>query len=80
MILKIGQDHLDEKEYEQNIICLLVRLFASTDRAMRVALLENLSQYITKLDKKTVNERIFPPIVYAHLMVVADAFIVQRIQ
>jgi SCY1-like protein 1 len=63
VILKIGGDHLDDKEYETTIIGLVVRLFASPDRAMRLALLENLSQFITKLDKRVVNDKIFPPIV-----------------
>jgi SCY1-like protein 1 len=39
---------------------VIIKLFASTDRAIRIALCENLSQIIEHLDSKTVCDKIFP--------------------
>ncbi|KAF9933442.1 hypothetical protein FBU30_005476 [Linnemannia zychae] len=58
-IVKIGSN-LDEQEYEALISNVLVKMFASTDRSIRLSLLENLSGFIDRINKKVVNDKIFP--------------------
>ncbi|KAF9575455.1 hypothetical protein EC968_003060 [Mortierella alpina] len=58
-IVKIGAD-LDEQEYESLISSVLVKMFASTDRTIRLSLLENLGGFIERINKKVINEKIFP--------------------
>ncbi|KAF9141463.1 hypothetical protein BGX30_004760 [Mortierella sp. GBA39] len=58
-IVKIGAT-LEEQEYEALITNVLVKMFASTDRSIRLSLLENLSGFIERINKKVVNEKIFP--------------------
>ncbi|KAF9540396.1 hypothetical protein EC957_004342 [Mortierella hygrophila] len=58
-IVKIGAS-LEEQEYEALITNVLVKMFASTDRSIRLSLLENLSGFIERINKKIVNEKIFP--------------------
>ncbi|KAF9320717.1 hypothetical protein BG003_005168 [Podila horticola] len=58
-IVKIGSD-LEEQEYEALISNVLVKMFASTDRTIRLSLLENLGGFIDRINKKVVNEKIFP--------------------
>ncbi|KAG0295803.1 hypothetical protein BGZ97_004729, partial [Linnemannia gamsii] len=58
-IVKIGAN-LEEQEYETLISNVLVKMFASTDRSIRLSLLENLSGFIERINKKVVNEKIFP--------------------
>ena len=54
---------LSEEEYESSITPVIVRLFASQDRAIRVCLLDNLPLMIDHLPQKLVNDRIFPQMV-----------------
>lgn len=61
-IIRIGSK-LSEDEYEAKLTPLILRLFASPDRAMRVCLLDNLPQMIDRLSQKDVNNKIFPLIV-----------------
>lgn len=61
-IVKIGAT-LEEQEYEALISNVLVKMFASTDRSIRLSLLENLSGFIERINKKVVNEKIFPSMV-----------------
>ncbi|KAF9356456.1 hypothetical protein BGX26_005230 [Mortierella sp. AD094] len=58
-IVKIGAT-LDEQEYETLIGNVLVKMFASTDRTIRLSLLENLGGFIERINKKVVNDKIFP--------------------
>ncbi|KAF9978646.1 hypothetical protein BGZ73_001299 [Actinomortierella ambigua] len=58
-IVKIGQD-LDEQEYDAMVGGVIVKMFASTDRAIRLSLLENLAGFIERINKKVVNDKIFP--------------------
>ena len=51
------------ENYPDTIIAPLVKLFASPDRSIRMALLEQLPEYVDKLDKKTVSDKIFPHLV-----------------
>ena len=67
VILQIGAKLFDD-EYESQLTPVLVRLFASPDRAMRVCLLDNLPLMIDRLSTKIINDRIFPNIVSAPFM------------
>ncbi|KAG0202102.1 hypothetical protein BGX28_005284 [Mortierella sp. GBA30] len=58
-IVKIGAG-LEEHEYEALISNVLVKMFASTDRTIRLSLLENLGGFIDRINKKVINEKIFP--------------------
>ncbi|KAF9097153.1 hypothetical protein BGX23_009642 [Mortierella sp. AD031] len=58
-IVKIGAN-LEEQEYEALISNVLVKMFASTDRSIRLSLLENLNGFIDRINKKVINEKIFP--------------------
>jgi SCY1-like protein 1 len=61
-IMKIGAK-LSDDEYETKLVPVIVRLFASPDRALRVCLLDNLPLMIDRLPQKEVNGKIFPMIV-----------------
>ena len=62
LIVKIGKD-VSQEEYNNTILAPIVKLFASPDRGIRMALLDNLPEYTDKLDKKTVDGKIFPNLV-----------------
>lgn len=62
LILSLA-DSLPEKEYTSSIIGPLIRMFATPDRAMRMALLEGLDKFADKLTSKDVTERIWPHLV-----------------
>jgi SCY1-like protein 1 len=62
VIMKIGA-RLSDDEFESSITPVIVRLFASPDRAMRVCLLDNLPSMIDRLPQKVVNDKIFPQMV-----------------
>jgi len=54
---------LSEEEYSAQITPVIVRLFGSPDRALRVCLLDNLPLMIDHLSQKIVNDKIFPQMV-----------------
>ncbi|KAL9097284.1 MAG: hypothetical protein Q9165_000711 [Trypethelium subeluteriae] len=54
---------LSEEEFDTQITPVVVRLFASPDRAMRVCLLDNLPLIIDHLSQKLVSDKIFPQMV-----------------
>lgn len=62
LVMRIAQK-LSEDEYEAQITPVVVRLFASPDRALRVCLLDNLPLMIDHLSQKIVSEKIFPQMV-----------------
>ena len=62
LVLSLGAS-LPQAEYTTAIVQPLIRMFASPDRAMRMALLEGLPTYAEKLDQKTVSEKIWPNLV-----------------
>lgn len=51
---------LTSTEFQVELAPALTKLYASNERAIRVALLKNLSSYIHHLDEKTVDSDIFP--------------------
>lgn len=54
---------LNEDEYNAQVTPVIVRLFGSPDRALRVCLLDNLPLMIDHLSQKVVSDKIFPQLV-----------------
>lgn len=54
---------LPNEDFETKVTPFIVRSFANPDRALRVALLDNLPQIISRLPQKIVNDKLFPHIV-----------------
>lgn len=54
---------LSEDEYDAQITPVIIRLFGSPDRALRVCLLDNLPLMIDHLSQKVVTDKIFPQMV-----------------
>ena len=61
------------------ILVYLVKLFASADRGVRMALLDHLSEYSDKLDKKTVSDKIWPNLVRLLLHVRRNGLMMERV-
>ena len=62
LVLQLGKN-VAQQDYSSVILVHLVKLFASPDRGTRMALLDHLSEYADKLDKKTVVDKIWPSLV-----------------
>jgi SCY1-like protein 1 len=62
LVLSIGTN-LPPAQYGPAILTPLMRMFASADRAMRMALLENLPTFADKLDSKMVVDKVWPNLV-----------------
>jgi SCY1-like protein 1 len=62
LVMKISTK-LSEDEYDSQITPVIIRLFASPDRALRVCLLDNLPSMIDHLSQKIVSNNIFPQMV-----------------
>ncbi|KAM3420891.1 hypothetical protein BST61_g4126 [Cercospora zeina] len=54
---------LAEDEYNSKITPIIIRLFTSSDRALRVCLLDKLPHMIDHLSQKIVSDKIFPQMV-----------------
>lgn len=54
---------MSEDEYDIQITPVIIRLFSSPDRALRVCLLDNLPHMIDHLSQKVVSDKIFPQMV-----------------
>ncbi|XP_069924692.1 N-terminal kinase-like protein isoform X1 [Oryctolagus cuniculus] len=65
-LFKVGE-RLKAEEYRQQIVPVLVKMFSSPDRAMRIRLLQQMEQFIQYLDEATVNTQIFPHVVHGFL-------------
>jgi len=50
-------------DIQKMILDPIVKLYASPDRGTRIALLDCLPEYVDKLDKKTVSDKVFPHLV-----------------
>lgn len=61
-IMKLGSK-LSDDEFDSRITPVIVRLFASPDRQMRVTLLDHLPSMIDHLSQKIVTDKIFPQMV-----------------
>jgi len=62
LVLQFG-NNVDPEDYAKVILVPITKLFASPDRGTRMALLEHLPEYVDKLDKKSVSDKIFPHLV-----------------
>ena len=54
---------MSDDEYDSQITPVIIRLFTSPDRALRVCLLDNLPLMIDHLSQKIVSDKIFPQMV-----------------
>ncbi|KAK0461039.1 armadillo-type protein, partial [Desarmillaria tabescens] len=59
LVLKFSKN-VSPDDYPTLVLAPLVKLFTSPDRGTRMALLDHLPEYVEKLDKKTVDSKIFP--------------------
>jgi SCY1-like protein 1 len=62
LVLQFG-NNVDPEDYAKIILAPITKLFGSPDRGTRMALLEHLPEYVDKLDKKSVSDKIFPHLV-----------------
>lgn len=62
LVLQLGKS-VPPSDYASVILVHIIRLYASPDRGTRMALLDHLSEYADKLDKKTVVDKIWPNLV-----------------
>ncbi|KAH1055241.1 hypothetical protein J1N35_033306 [Gossypium stocksii] len=58
-LLKIGS-WLSAEEYTLKVLPTIIKLFASNDRAIRVALLQHIDQYGESLSAQVVDEQVYP--------------------
>ena len=58
-VMKIGAK-LSDEDYNTRITPVVIRLFSSPDRAIRVCLLESLPSMIDHLSQKVVTDKVFP--------------------
>ncbi|XP_043931699.1 N-terminal kinase-like protein [Protopterus annectens] len=65
-LFKVGK-YLSAEEYQQKIIPIIVKMFSSPDRAMRIRLLQQMEQFIQYLNEPTVNSQIFPHVVHGFM-------------
>ncbi|KAJ7307123.1 hypothetical protein JRQ81_009105 [Phrynocephalus forsythii] len=65
-LFKVGK-YLNAQEYQQKIIPIIVKMFSSPDRAMRIRLLQQMENFIEYLNEPTVNNQIFPHVVHGFL-------------
>ncbi|KAJ7647578.1 armadillo-type protein [Roridomyces roridus] len=59
LVIRFGKN-VSPEDYPTVILGPLVKLFASPDRGTRMALLDHLPEYVEKLDKKTMDTKVFP--------------------
>ena len=62
VVMKIAQKLTDD-DFDAKVTPVVVRLFNSPDRAIRVCLLDNLPLMIDRLSQRTVNDKIYPQMV-----------------
>ena len=56
-------EKLSDEDFERDIQPVIIRMFASQERGVRMCLLENLNRVIERLNPKFVNDKIFPNMV-----------------
>jgi SCY1-like protein 1 len=67
LVVQLGKN-LPSEDYTQLVLEPVIKLFASTDRGTRMALLDTLPEFASKLDKRMVNDKIWPNLVRAFFM------------
>lgn len=63
IILSIGEK-LSDDDFERDVQPVIVRMFSSQDRGVRMCLLESLNRVVERLNPKIVNDKVFPNMVY----------------
>ena len=63
LLLQLGKNVPTDEEYITAVIAPVVSLFASPDRGVRMALLDNLHDFKDKMDKKLVVDKVWPHLV-----------------
>ncbi|PWN31506.1 ARM repeat-containing protein, partial [Meira miltonrushii] len=59
LIVQLGQP-LNDEDWKRAVAPTIFQTFQSADRSIRMALLDNLTMFIQKLDSKQISERIWP--------------------
>ena len=72
-VMKIGNS-LSDDEFQARINPVVLRLFASQDRQMRVSLLDNLPLMIDHFPQKLVTDKIFPQVVCSFVITALIAY------
>jgi SCY1-like protein 1 len=62
ILLQLGKN-VSQEEYSTVVLASLIKLFANPDRGTRMALLDHMSDYSDRLDKKAVSDKIWPHLV-----------------
>jgi SCY1-like protein 1 len=62
IILSIAEK-LSDEDFEKEIQPVIVRMFGSQERGVRMSLLENLTKIVERLNPKVVNDKVFPNLV-----------------
>ena len=62
LVLRLSQP-LPQEEWTKSMVASLIKAFASPDRLTRMALLENLTLYVDRLENKTVTDKIWPNLI-----------------
>lgn len=62
LVLQFGRN-VPPEDYSHTVLVPLIKLYASPDRGVRMALLDNLLEYAERLEKKAVNDQIWPSLV-----------------
>ncbi|GBG24886.1 N-terminal kinase-like protein [Hondaea fermentalgiana] len=60
--LQIASSMDDKDELRRMVVPTLLDLFASQDRGLRAALLQNLAKFVEYIDPKTINDQLFPQV------------------
>ena len=63
LLLQLGKNVPTDEEYVTVVIGPVVSLFASPDRGVQMALLDNLDEFKDKMDKKVVVDKVWPHLV-----------------
>jgi SCY1-like protein 1 len=61
-VLMIGS-RISTQDFNELVIPAIIKLFASTDRAIRLALCEKIDLYVTHLSDKICNDTIYPNLI-----------------
>jgi SCY1-like protein 1 len=73
LVIQFGTN-VSPEEFPKVILGPIVKLYASPDRGTRIALLQHLPEYVDRLDKKAVSEKIFPHLVSRFCRPIFDLF------
>jgi SCY1-like protein 1 len=69
LLLQLGKNVPTDEEYVAAVVGPVVSLFASPDRGVRMALLDNLDEFKDRMDKRTVVDKVWPHLVCTALSI-----------